>query len=181
MPAATSSILVPVTGLVRPHLVAWPYPRGTGSRHAVLGEPGGRMETRFVPERKQVAALFNLETPISEDRLLLRLPFQCGLSGQPAEGVRALRRQLRRSRRGDRELLRSLESAFPLDPALPFRDAILARIVGLTKLGIFVRRPGGGHAKIPSAGGWWFKTPWYRDVFEGILNSLPTSGPACAR
>jgi hypothetical protein len=157
-----------------PELVDWTYKLGTGSRHEVLREPTGRMETCFVPERKQVAALFNLEAPVSEGRLLLRLPFQCGLSDKPIEGVRALRRQLRRSRRGDREQLRSLESAFPLDPDLPFRDAILARIVGLTKLGIFVRRPGGGYAKIPSAGGWWFKTPWYRDVFEGILNSLET-------
>lgn len=154
-----------------PEMVEWTYKLGTGCRHEVPREPDGRMETRFVPERKQVAALFNLEAPLSQDRLLLRLPIQCGLSGQPAEGVRAL---LRQSRRSGREQVRSLESSFPLDPALPFREAILARIVGLTKFGTFVRRPGGGHAEIPCAGAWWFRTPWYRDVFEGILNSLET-------
>ncbi len=25
---------------------------------------------------------------------------------------------------------------------------------------------------VPEAGGWWFRTPWFRDVFEGIYNSL---------
>src|SRR2546421_12810255 len=27
---------------------------------------------------------------------------------------------------------------------------------------------------VPHAGAWWFKTPWYRDVFEALLTSCET-------
>jgi hypothetical protein len=157
-----------------PERLDWRYKLGTGSRREVLCETNGRMETRFVPEQRQVAALFNLEAPVTGRRLLLRLPFQCGLSPEPLDNINGIRARLRRSRRSDREQLRTIESAFPLPAGLPFRGAILARIVGLTKFGTYVHRPGGGHAEVPSAGAWWFKTPWYRDVFEGILNNLDT-------
>jgi len=161
-----------------PEVMSWKYKLGTGYRREVFSEQRGRMETRFVSEQKQVAALFNLEAPVTADRLRLRVPFQCGLPVDPelrppADRVRA---QLWQARRSDWAQLRALESAFPLPRELPFRDAILARIVGLTKFGTYVRRPtpGSGYAKIPNAGALWFKTPWYRDVFEGILSSFET-------
>jgi glycogen debranching enzyme len=37
-----------------------------------------------------------------------------------------------------------------------------------------MRRPGTRDYLVPPAGGWWFKTLWYRDAFEGVLNSLET-------
>ncbi len=159
-----------------PELVSWSYKLGTGCRAEVLCEQSRRMKTRFVAERRQVAAMFNLEAALSADRLLLHLPFQCGLAGDPARqpSLAGIRTRLRQSRRSDREQLETLETAFPLPRELPFRGAILARIVGLLKFGTYVRRPDGGFAEIPNAGAWWFKTPWYRDVFEGILNSFET-------
>jgi len=153
-----------------PEMVSWKYKMGTGYRQEIFSKSRRRMVTRFVPEQRQVAALFNLEAPVTTDRLRLRLPFQCGLT----RAVDGIRDRLRQSRRSDREQLRAIEAAFPLPPELPFRGAILARIVGLLKFGTWVRRPGGGLAEVPNAGAWWFKTPWYRDVFEGILTSFET-------
>ena len=28
--------------------------------------------------------------------------------------------------------------------------------------------------KIPEAGAWWFRTPWLRDVYEGLFNNFST-------
>jgi hypothetical protein len=160
-----------------PEPLDWHYKLGTGYRQEILRQPDGRMETRFIPEERRIAALFNLEAPVSAGRLLLRLSFQCDVprdpSSRPAPG--AVRGTLRQARRDDRDQLRTIESVIPLRRDLPFRGAILARIVGLIKLKIRLQRPDGdGCARVPIAGGWWFKTPWYRDVFEGILSSFDT-------
>lgn len=51
---------------------------------------------------------------------------------------------------------------------------IVSRITTLSKFGMHVYGAD-GEAKpcfLPEAGGWWFKTPWFRDVFEGMYNSL---------
>lgn len=159
-----------------PEPLDWNYKLGTGCRQEILSQPGGRMETRFIPEQRRIAALFSLEAPVSAGRLLLQLSFQCDVPRDPAlrPAPAAVRGALRQARRRDRDQLRTIESVMPLRRNLPFRGAILARIVGLLKFKICVQPPGGGCTKVPIAGGWWFKTPWYRDVFEGILNSFET-------
>src|SRR5262245_61705670 len=131
LPAGTLNVFA------SPERVNWRYKLGTGYRHEVLSDQQGRMETQFVNEQREVAAFFNLEAPLTAGRLLLHLPFQCGLPGVPAQPPTetAVRRLVRRSRRRDGERLRAIERAFPLPRELPFRDAILARIVGLTKFG----------------------------------------------
>jgi hypothetical protein len=160
-----------------PERLDWWYKLGVGYREEVFEPARGRMETRFIAESREVAAFFSLAAPVGEGRLLLELPFQCGLASDAARlpAPTAVRGLLRQAHRKDREQLRTLESAIPLPVDLPFRGAILARIVGLTKFKTAVERPDGrGPAEVPNAGAWWFKTPWYRDVFEGILGSFET-------
>src|SRR6185436_15270882 len=50
-----------------PQCMGWDYKLGTGSRQEVRGN-SGRMETRFVPEHREVAAGFRLEVPLSARR-----------------------------------------------------------------------------------------------------------------
>jgi glycogen debranching enzyme len=158
-----------------PQRIAWDYKLGTGSRQEVAGGDG-RMETRFVEERREVASFFRLEIPLASRRLWARLPFSCGLeASSPHASYEEARAHLRQSRRADREELRRIQSTFRLRDDLPFKDALVGRIVGLKKFKTFVHVPDNGeHVKLPHAGAWWFRTPWYRDVFEGISNSFET-------
>jgi hypothetical protein len=158
-----------------PQVADWVYKLGTGSRLEVLNG-SGRMETQFASERRQIAACFRLEVPLTTRRSLIRLRLGCGLAeAAPFADGAAAASHLRQSRRADRELLRQIGSAFRLPAELPFADAIVSRIVGLTKFKTYVHVPDTGEdVKLPHAGAWWFRTPWYRDVFEGISSSFET-------
>jgi hypothetical protein len=161
-----------------PQVADWVYKLGTGSRLEVLN-PSGRMETLFASERRQIAACFRLEVPLAPRRSLIRLRFSCGLAdAAPFADGAAAASHLRQSRRTDRELLRQIGSAFRLPAELPFADALVSRIVGLTKFKTYVHVPdmpeNDGHVQLPHAGAWWFRTPWYRDVFEGLSSSFET-------
>jgi len=52
--------------------------------------------------------------------------------------------------------------------------AIAARIVALTKFGIWVPEGTHDYACFPEAGAWWFRAVWLRDVYEGLLNNIRT-------
>ncbi|HEX4962140.1 MAG TPA: amylo-alpha-1,6-glucosidase, partial [Thermoanaerobaculia bacterium] len=169
---------LPPSNLVRfdsPQVVDWVYKLGTGSRLEVMN-PAGQMETLFASEQRQIAACFRLEVPLAPSRSLIPLRFSCGLADAvPFADGTAVATHLRQSRRADRELVRQIGSAFRLPADLPFADALVSRIVGLTKFKSYVHVPEKGeHVKIPHAGAWWFRTPWYRDVFEGISTSFET-------
>ena len=54
------------------------------------------------------------------------------------------------------------------------RNAVVARIAGLLKFKVNIQVNKTKYIQAPQAGAWWFKTPWYRDVFEGYQNSFNT-------
>ena len=157
-----------------PQLVGWSYKLGTGCRQEVLRQE--RMETCFIPEQREVAAFFRLEIPLSARRQRIRLIFTCGLAEAVSFASSATARShLLQARRLDRRALRDVDAAFHWREGLPFKDALVTRIVGLTKFKTYVGVAGTEeHVQIPHAGAWWFRTPWYRDVFEGLSNSFET-------
>jgi glycogen debranching enzyme len=171
LPPGSLRILEPAERL------SWYYKLGTGYRKEVFKPAAGRMETQFIGESRKVAAFFNLEAPVGKGRFALNLSFQCRMASDPARvpAPAAIRGHLRQAHRMDRKQLLAIEHAISLPHDLPLRSAILGRIVALTKFKTVIERPDcKGPAEVPHAGAWWFKTPWYRDVFEGILGSFET-------
>jgi hypothetical protein len=157
-----------------PQLVGWSYKLGTGCRQEVLRQE--HMETRFIPEQREVAAFFRLEIPLSPRRQRIRLIFSCGLmDAAPLASFGAASSSLLQGRRLDRKELRDVDAAFHWRGGLPFKGALVTRIVGLRKFKTYVHvADADEHVQLPHAGAWWFRTPWYRDVFEGLSNSFET-------
>ncbi len=150
------------------------YKLGTGTREEVIGANGGR-ETRFVGEHHEVAACFDAAIPLPPRRTLLRLRFASWLAPSPRPARPEIDTLARRSKSADGAQPRALKSAFPFATRLPFGGAILARIAGLQKFKTTVLDASGQTwVEIPHAGAFWFRTPWYRDVFEGLWNSFKT-------
>lgn len=160
-----------------PKRLTWSYKLGTGARHEVANGLG-RMETRFIPEDRDVAALFRLGIPLTSRNRLTILPFSCGLEGSsPHRSWTDAAAHLRRSRQSDRREQRLILATFPLQSDLEdsFREALVGRIAGLKRFKNFLHVPDSGdHVQIPPAGAWWFRTAWYRDVFEGLSSSFET-------
>ena len=160
-----------------PQRLPWSYKLGTGARREAAGEHG-RMETWFIPEDREVASLFRLEISLTSRRRLTVLPFSCGLDGSnPHASSSEAAADLRRSRRSDSREERQMVATFPLRQELevPLREALVGRIVGLRKFKNFMYVPETReHVQIPPAGAWWFRTAWYRDVFEGLSSSFET-------
>lgn len=152
------------------------YKLGTGSRVERLNPATRATETVFSGEGKDVASFFNLSVPFYYGQNFIRLFWGCGLGGEPAKYFwPSMERMFKKSRDKDRQQFQQLQEAFPLPEHLDFRPAILARIAGLVKFKIYIQLPGTqDYIQSPHAGAWWFKTPWFRDVFEGIFNSFET-------
>jgi hypothetical protein len=157
-------------------VVSWHYKLGSGSRHEVLNHQANAWETQFVGDERDVAAFFSFELPLNSRRALFRLRFHCGIETTNCQlSTTDVRRIFNRSKRADHALLSRLERTFRIPEALPFREAIAARIIGLIKFKVYIRHPDSGHFfRTPPAGAMRFKTPWYRDVFEGILSNFET-------
>jgi hypothetical protein len=166
-----------VTRFHGPEVLQWRYKLGTGQRAEVVDAATNGKSTLFVGETKDVAALFHFSPQIPlESTAAIRLFFSCQVADrQSVFALPELARIDRESEQHDREQEQQIEQLpIPLDqPA--YRDAVFARVVGLTNFKIFVRTSSDApEAPIPPAGAWWFKTPWFRDVFEGILSSFQT-------
>jgi glycogen debranching enzyme len=164
-----SAVINPFIG---PETVCWWYKCGTGERTERNDDRGPA--TIFVGEHHEVAAFFNLEFTITRQRPLANIYFSCSATTRGRTfSLADLRRLDTASLRRDRRQLRSIERLVPLGPNPEFRSRVLARIIGLTKFKICVRPSDGqNYVQVPYAGAWWFKTPWYRDIFEGILSNF---------
>ncbi|MEM3383117.1 MAG: amylo-alpha-1,6-glucosidase [Nitrososphaerales archaeon] len=51
-------------------------------------------------------------------------------------------------------------------------NSILARIDAFTRFGMKIILPRRRELIVPEAGGWWFRSPWMRDVFTNLLQNL---------
>ncbi|HEY9855653.1 MAG TPA: hypothetical protein V6D05_07940, partial [Stenomitos sp.] len=57
-----------------------------------------------------------------------------------------------------------LQQRFGPEPGLAERIFVMSECFGMPVAGTV----------LPEAGGWWFRTPWFRDVFEGLLGNWRT-------
>jgi glycogen debranching enzyme len=159
-----------------PQLLNWRYKLGVGSRREVYSHERGSTVTVFEGEEKIIGALFSLRLTPSEGQRAFKISFACGLSGETKRpSIFEIQSIAEATRKKNQQEIEEIEAFFPLPEVLKFRDAVWARIVGLTKFESYVPvARTGEYALCPTAGAWWFKTPWYRDVFEGLLNSFET-------
>ncbi len=164
-----------------PEILEWRYKLGAGARTERAKPNDQNSETVFVGASKKVVSFFNLRVPNLERILgpgqnVVRLFWACGLDKHPRSYlVSNIEQDFQKSRAQDSAQFRLLEETFPIAGDARLRDAILARIIGLIKFKTYVHFPETKeYIPMPYAGAWWFKTPWYRDVFEGILSSFET-------
>ena len=154
----------------------WWYKLGTGQRTEMRDPVTQRMQTSFLSEHKEVAALFDFRPDIAPHLTSARILFCCRTaSDQSALELADLERIDHESDIRDQDCERDVEKLVQDLEEQEYREAVLARIVGLTKCKVLFPLPGSSSSVlIPPAGAWWFKTPWFRDVFEGMLNSFQT-------
>jgi hypothetical protein len=158
-----------------PEVLVWKYKLGQGTRTERPNPDGRKSETLFEEKERRVVSFFNFQVPDNCEQRFIRLLWGCGLNDEPAKYVLPhVERFFKESRQRDQAQFQQIREACPLPADLAFRSAIWARILGLLKFKIYIRRPGTQDYLVPPAGAWWFKTLWTRDAFEGILNSLET-------
>ncbi len=156
-----------------PEKVSWVYKLGTGAR---VEQDQPEPATLFIGETKEIGAWFCLRPRLGPSPASFRLFFGCGLDDAPLRSSLAeMQETYRQSREQDQREHALLKRLFPCSGGPLLQDAIHARIVGLTKFKTYIQMDNERDwVKAPHAGAWWFRTPWYRDVFEGLLNSFAT-------
>lgn len=155
--------------------LSWWHKLGTGERTEI--PMGLGTQTAFKGERKESAAFFRLRVPRGDSKFTkFRLFFGCGIDGHTTQyQYNDLCKIYEQSRIHDRNQYQEIKRKFQCQGSVEQQQRLIARIVGLTKFKVYIPiQTGKDFALIPPAGVWWFKMPWYRDVFEGYLNSLDT-------
>ncbi len=158
-----------------PEVVNWRYKLGTGSRTENPSDDGQHTETVFTGERKNVGAFFSLQLPTSSEQQSVKLYFSTSLNTTETKFfLPDIQKTSDESKSRDQRDSQHIIETFPLSQD-NFRDEILSRIVALTKFKTYIYfHEARKYIRVPHAGAWWFKTPWYRDLFEGLLNSFET-------
>lgn len=158
----------------QPEILDWHYKLGTGSREEISRGQSQGTATVFTSETKNVASFFRLHVPENHPHNFVRLYFDCALTTQPTIfTLPEMVERHRTARRYDLERFHQLQETFALQEDSLYTKAVLARIEGLTKFKTYVQPLDSDEfIPVPYAGAWWFRTPWYRDVFEGLLNSF---------
>ena len=159
-----------------PATVNWEYKLGTGSRTESFNDDRQQEETIFVGERKEVAAFFSLQIQTLSEQQSLKLYFSTSLNTTKTNSFPSdIQKNSDESKSKDRSDLQTIIRSCPISEEVGFREEIWGRIVALTKFKTYIYFPEQEkHIRVPHAGAWWFRTPWYRDVFEGLLNSIET-------
>lgn len=135
------------------------YHLGRGERQ---GEGG---EARFKPETYRVFAPGELSFAAEG---LLRVTLQAGLSEKVLlESLRALEAAAPELIAGQVARLDGYAERLPRLSA----EAVHRVYVMAEKFGMPVDAAGG---RLPESGAWWFRTPWFRNVFEGYLHNWRT-------
>jgi hypothetical protein len=155
-----------------PEMMNWHYKLGTGTRIESISQ--NKMETVFTAEEKTTASFFSLQVPAHYSGNFIRLYWGCGMNEIPKRyNWKDLDTLFRKSREKDRTNYRMQTKQFSIPKSVPYRNSIYARITGLTKYKTYIQLADkSDYVQVPHAGAWWFRTPWFRDLFEGILNSF---------
>ena len=137
--------------------IEWLYKLGSGFREKTDGE------VVFKGEIKKPVSLGEIEIPMGNTSTAL-LIISCSNSATQLEWL---------NERGKDWLSDEAEEekrTKEIVKSLGVKDAAIAfRALALSKFGIYV-----GEELFYEAGDFWFRTPWFRDMFEGIINNIET-------
>ena len=150
--------------------VDWKYKLGTGSRREDFSS-----EIVFIPEEKAVTSLFEYSFSVKAEGNVVRFFLTCGPE-QTYERMnyQALEKIHLDSLRQDLEEAQKIAEVCPVQQNVAVGKALQARVAGAKRFRIHSSSISQEDCLVPCAGAWWFKTPWFRDVFEGILNNFDT-------
>jgi len=139
--------------------IAWWYKLGSGFREKT---DAGAV---FTGELKKPVSLGEIELPLDNTAAAL-LVIACSNSETPLErlheqGKEWVSDEAEEQKRAE-EIVKSL--------GVGAKDAAIAfRALALSKFGMYVNGD-----FFYEAGDFWFRTPWFRDLFEGIINNIET-------
>jgi glycogen debranching enzyme len=166
-----------LTRFYGPERLSWWYKLGTGQRAEVPDGTTGRTSTQFLGERKEVAAFFRFCPHIAGEAPSVTVRFACQLEDQPQASFSLPDYESLENASNQRHasLWRRAREIAAQDWSGEQQTAAAGRVVGLANMRIFASPAGSQQLlSVPPAGGWWFRTPWFRDIFEGLLSSFRT-------
>lgn len=151
----------PAITITAGHVLDWDYKLGSGFREQT---PAG---IKFIGERRSVFVPGTLVFPITEGECYeVRVLFDENDSRdkpQPMQRKKQLQDVLNL---GQMDALVRTYVSSDLE-----RESLVGRIFGASRM---IASFGSRLPRMPYAGEWWFKTPWFRDAYEGMLNNLQT-------
>jgi hypothetical protein len=133
--------------------IPWVYKLGSGSRCMQDNTP------QFMPECRVISSFYDIEADGPE----VSLRFACGDSHVSASGL--LDREYVSN--DDTRATRVKEALFP--GYMPEHRGALFRALGMDRFGMFV-----DGTLFREAGDFWFRSVWFRDEFEGLINNYRT-------
>ncbi|MBN2267122.1 MAG: hypothetical protein JW725_02155 [Candidatus Babeliaceae bacterium] len=140
--------------------IEWWYKLGSGFREKTEGG------VAFRGERKKPVSLGELEISLDTTTPSALLVIACSNSEAALEGLhehgKGWMRDEAAEQKSAAELVKSL--------GIGAKDAAIAfRALALSKFGMYL-----SENFFYEAGDFWFRTPWFRDLFEGIINNIET-------
>ena len=155
----------------KPREIGWTYTLGDGSREQK------REGIFFKRHEEQLLAPATLSFQVSlEKKFSVRLFAICSNGILLTEQIQQEIERLLADRHEETGKMQNILNQFSIDTGNAELDRLLAfRILTLFKFGMNLENFQNGNViKIPEAGAWWFRTPWLRDVYEGLFNSFST-------
>ncbi|MEM2933829.1 MAG: amylo-alpha-1,6-glucosidase [Methanocellales archaeon] len=142
--------------------INWWYKLGSGFRELRNGE------IKFKGESKQIVSLGELEFSWRNKIILI---ITCGKSREAALKLfERASREYNENEAIEREI--AAEVIHKLDLKSTSKEnlrAIISRVLAMLSFGMYIKE-----VKIQEAGDFWFRSPWFRDTFEGLLSNLET-------
>jgi len=160
-----------------PERLSWWYKLGTGQRAEIPNDSTGRSATQFLGERKEVVGLFRFRPTLAKESTSVTVRFICQFEEErhhsfPAPDYAAIEAA---TKSHQESLWRQAWEMTQWNGGPEERLAIAGRIAGMVNMRIFAKACGSsGFQRLPPAGAWWFRTPWFRDAFEGLLSNFRT-------
>jgi glycogen debranching enzyme len=139
--------------------IEWWYKLGSGFREREDGK------VIFKGERKNPVSLGEIEIPMDKTSTAL-IVISCSNSENQLEWLNEKGNQWLRDEREEEKRTEEVVKSLGIDKNNP---EIAFRALALSKFGMYV-----GDKFFYEAGDFWFRTPWFRDQFEGIINNIET-------
>lgn len=139
--------------------IEWWYKLGSGFRHQREQGPA------FRSEQRTLVSFGELEIPLSTASNAL-LVIACSNTETELNRLHERGKDWQREEAAEEERARAIVQSLGTAAADP---AIIFRALALARFGMYVKGE-----FFYEAGEFWFRTPWFRDLFEGIINNIET-------